>query len=494
MGAIINYAVIVEKGHPNNKPEQGNLNITKLPTWYKCTKEKNCTKYQATPNSWNPFNVNESVKCKPVGDSNSCKINYTLGYDNRCKNNKIKDYCNGPLRPGLRYSIKIRGYTTSGFAETPPICTETEPEEAQKPKSGIIVAVVVSLLFLMLLATGFFIYKKFGIINRFFGKTVMETSTETNDISFMSVITKSRPVKLSSFASHVSAMMADSALRFSQEFEELKSISPSHSCSAAQMQENKLKNRWINILPFDHSRVKLLPMDDEPGSDYINASYIPVCIDDKGFNSHREYIATQGPLPNTVDDMWRMIWEHGISMIVMLTQCVERGKTKCEQYWPLDKEEATYGDLKVQTIHESILSDYIIRSFNVSLGEKQRVMTQMHFTKWPDFGCPENTELLINFVRTVRDRMIENDPNPMLVHCSTGVSRTGTFIAVDRLAKHIELYDVIDVFHIVLDMRQHRTNMVQTEDQYIYIHECVRDLIQEKFARNNESYKNVFMT
>lgn len=481
MGDIVEYAVIVAEAKHIGDKEKGERDKQKLPTWADFETNSTVLIYQATPDLWNPFNttLDDPMSCQSVENGKKC----VLGYESRC-NEKEKTYCNGPLRPGISYGIKIRGYTRSGFSETPPIVTYTTPDEIKNAKGGLIIAIVVSLLFLMLLITGVFIYKKFGIISRFFGKTVMENSTETNDIGFMTIIAKSRPIKLSEFAGHVSAMMADSALKFSQEFEELRSISPSHTCSIAQMQENKLKNRWINILPFDHSRVKLLPMDDEPGSDYINASYIP------GFNSHREYIATQGPLPNTVDDMWRMIWEHGISMIVMLTQCVERGKTKCEQYWPSDKEDCRYGDLKVQTIHDSILSDYTIRTFDVSLGERHRIITQMHFTKWPDFGCPENTELLINFVRTVRDRMVENDPHPILVHCSAGVGRTGTFIAVNRLVQHIDVHDVVDVFHIVLDMRQHRTNMVQTEDQYIYIHECVRDLIQEKFARNNESYKD----
>lgn len=140
----------------------------------------------------------------------------------------------------------------------------------------------------------------------------------------------SRPVKLAHFAEHYRIMSADSDFRFSEEFELLKHVGRDRPCTAADLPVNRPKNRFTNILPYDHSRVKLLPTDDEEGSDYINANYIP------GYNSPREFIVTQGPLHSTRDDFWRMVWEQNCRAIVMLTRCVEKGREKCDHYWPFD--------------------------------------------------------------------------------------------------------------------------------------------------------------
>ncbi|KAK3097674.1 hypothetical protein FSP39_012005 [Pinctada imbricata] len=273
---------------------------------------------------------------------------------------------------------------------------------------------------------------------------------------------------------HVNRLHKDSNDGFSEEYKHLKEQTPTHTTEAAAGQATRIKNRYTNILAYDHSRVKLLPLDDEDGTDYINANYIP------GYTSEREYIATQGPLECTKDDFWRMIWEQEVSVIVMLTQLVERGRRKCDMYWPSALNEPVYfGDLIVEMTSESTLDDYTLRVISVELGNKKKRIKQFHYLKWPDMGCPETTWLLLNFAQTMRIYLPHNCPGPIVVHCSAGVGRTGTFIAVDHLMQHVRDHDTLDIFNLVLGMRNNRSNMVQTEDQYVFIHDCMKDYIEE---------------
>ncbi|XP_026518556.1 receptor-type tyrosine-protein phosphatase eta-like, partial [Terrapene carolina triunguis] len=208
----------------------------------------------------------------------------------------------------------------------------------------------------------------------------------------------------------------------------------------------------------DISRVKL-SIQNHPTDDYINANYMP------GYNSKKEFIAAQGPLPNTVQDFWRMIWEKNIYAIVMLTKCVEQGRTKCEEYWP-DKGSNYYDDITVTLVSEYVLPEWTIRDFTVEDRDatESHSVRQFHFTSWPDHGVPETTDLLINFRHLVQENIRQNPPDsPTLVHCSAGVGRTGTFIAIDRLIQQIEMDNISDVYGVVYELRMHRPLMVQTE-------------------------------
>jgi receptor-type tyrosine-protein phosphatase beta len=170
----------------------------------------------------------------------------------------------------------------------------------------------------------------------------------------------SRPVKLKDFGEHYRIMSADSDFRFSEEFEELKHVGREQACSAADLPVNRPKNRFTNILPYDHSRFKLQPTDDEEdGSDYINANYVP------GHNSPREFIVTQGPLHSTRDDFWRMCWESNSKAIIMLTRCVEKGREKCDHYWPYDTQPVCYGDIQVTILNESHYQDWNVSEFRM---------------------------------------------------------------------------------------------------------------------------------
>ncbi|KAM9403064.1 receptor-type tyrosine-protein phosphatase beta [Salvelinus alpinus] len=239
-----------------------------------------------------------------------------------------------------------------------------------------------------------------------------------------------------------------------------------------------------SLLIHDSTRVKLSYLEDDPCSDFINASYIP------GNNFRREYIATQGPLPGTKDDFWRMVWEHNVYNIVMVTQCVEKGRVKCDHYWPADREPLYYGDLVVQMLSESVLAEWTIREFKISSEGRPsfpRVVRHFHYTVWPDHGVPETTQSLIEFVRTVRD-YVDRAPSTgaTVVHCSAGVGRTGTFMVLDRVLQQLDSIGTVDVYGCVFDLRLHRSHMVQTEYQYSFLHQCVRDVLRARKLRSEQ--------
>lgn len=305
----------------------------------------------------------------------------------------------------------------------------------------------------------------------------------------------SSPIKILQFESHYTKLQADSNYLLSEEYEDLKEVGRNQPLDTALLPENRGKNRYNNILPYDSTRVKLSYVDDDPCSDYINASYIP------GNNFRREYIATQGPLPGTKDDFWKMAWEQNVHNIVMVTQCVEKGRVKCDHYWPFDQDPLYYGDLIVQMLSESVLPEWTIREFKICSEEQlsySRVVRQFHYTVWPDHGVPETTQSLIQFVRTVRD-YINRTPGSgaTVVHCSAGVGRTGTFITLDRVLQQLDTKDTVDLYGAVFDLRLHRSHMVQTECQYAYLHQCVRDVLRARKLRSEQEnplypiYENV---
>ncbi|XP_048861461.1 receptor-type tyrosine-protein phosphatase beta-like isoform X2 [Brienomyrus brachyistius] len=305
----------------------------------------------------------------------------------------------------------------------------------------------------------------------------------------------SSPIKAAYFEYHLAKLLADSNYLLSEEFEDLKDVGRNQSLDTALLPENRSKNRYNNILPYDSTRVKLSYVDDDPCSDYLNASYIP------GNSFRREYIATQGPLPGTKDDFWKMVWEQNVHNIVMVTQCVEKGRVKCDRYWPVDQDALYYGDLIVQMQSESVLPEWTIREFTICNEDQvrySRVVRQFHYTVWPDHGVPETTQSLVQFVRTVRD-YINRTPSsgPTVVHCSAGVGRTGTFIALDRALQQLDAKDTVDIYGAVFDLRLHRSHMVQTECQYAYLHQCVRDVLRARKLRHEQEnplypiYENV---
>ncbi|VDK75685.1 unnamed protein product [Litomosoides sigmodontis] len=294
-------------------------------------------------------------------------------------------------------------------------------------------------------------------------------------------IEKSRPVLIRNFPEHVQLMSADSDFRFSEEYEDLKLVGHGQTCIAADLTVNRAKNRFTNILPYDHSRVKLIPTDDDDGSDYVNASYIP------GFNSRREFIAAQGPLPSTRDHFWRVVWEQHCPAIVALTKCVEKGRDKCHQYWPdNDQLSVLYADIEVTLMNEVVYEEFTVRELRLTNVSEPlaspRTVKHLHYMAWPDFGVPECAAGLVHFVRLFRSRLPPSPSNkPSIVHCSAGVGRSGTFIALDRLMQCVVKNLPLDVFGIVYEMRLDRCHMVQNEQQYIFIHHCLLYVLESEY-------------
>ncbi|EPY78344.1 protein tyrosine phosphatase, receptor type, T-like protein [Camelus ferus] len=307
-------------------------------------------------------------------------------------------------------------------------------------------------------------------------------------------------IRVADLLQHITQMKRGQGYGFKEEYEALPE-GQTASWDTAKEDENRNKNRYGNIISYDHSRVRLLVLDGDPHSDYINANYID------GYHRPRHYIATQGPMQETVKDFWRMIWQENSASIVMVTNLVEVGRVKCVRYWPDDTE--VYGDIKVTLIETEPLAEYVIRTFTVQkqggwslsavavapMGAGQgvgvgsswrnrgafspqkgyheiRELRLFHFTSWPDHGVPCYATGLLGFVRQVK---FLNPPEagPIVVHCSAGAGRTGCFIAIDTMLDMAENEGVVDIFNCVRELRAQRVNLVQTEEQYVFVHDAI---------------------
>ncbi|XP_043570939.1 receptor-type tyrosine-protein phosphatase S isoform X38 [Chiloscyllium plagiosum] len=293
------------------------------------------------------------------------------------------------------------------------------------------------------------------------------------------------PIPISELADHIERLKANDNLKFSQEYE---SIDPGQQFTweHSNMEVNKPKNRYANVIAYDHSRVLLSAIDGIPGSDYSNSNYID------GYRKQNAYIATQGPLPETFGDFWRMIWEQRSAIVVMMTKLEERSRVKCDQYWPSRGTE-TFGLIQV-TLQDTVeLATYCVRTLTldkIGCSEKREVR-QFQFTAWPDHGVPEHPTPFLAFLRRVK-ACNPPDAGPMVVHCSAGVGRTGCFIVIDAMLERIKHEKTVDIYGHVTLMRSQRNYMVQTEDQYIFIHDALLEAVTcgntEVPARNLYAY------
>ncbi|XP_016882550.1 receptor-type tyrosine-protein phosphatase H isoform X15 [Homo sapiens] len=278
------------------------------------------------------------------------------------------------------------------------------------------------------------------------------------------------------FADHVRKNERDSNCGFADEYQQLSLVGHSQSQMVASASENNAKNRYRNVLPYDWSRVPLKPIHEEPGSDYINASFMP------GLWSPQEFIATQGPLPQTVGDFWRLVWEQQSHTLVMLTNCMEAGRVKCEHYWPLDSQPCTHGHLRVTLVGEEVMENWTVRELLLLQVEEQKTLSvrQFHYQAWPDHGVPSSPDTLLAFWRMLRQWLDQTmEGGPPIVHCSAGVGRTGTLIALDVLLRQLQSEGLLGPFSFVRKMRESRPLMVQTEAQYVFLHQCILRFLQQ---------------
>ncbi|XP_043920231.1 receptor-type tyrosine-protein phosphatase kappa isoform X15 [Protopterus annectens] len=272
-------------------------------------------------------------------------------------------------------------------------------------------------------------------------------------------------IRVADLLQHINLMKTSDSYGFKEEYESFFE-GQSASWDVAKKDQNRGKNRYGNIIAYDHSRVVLQPVDDDPASDYINANYID------GYQRPSHYIATQGPVHETVYDFWRMTWQEQSVCIVMVTNLVEVGRVKCYKYWPDDTE--VYGDFKVTCVEVEPLAEYVIRTFTLERRgySEIREVKQFHFTGWPDHGVPYHATGLLSFIRRVK---ISNPPSagPIVVHCSAGAGRTGCYIVIDIMLDMADREGVVDIYNCVKALRSRRINMVQTEEQYIFIHDAI---------------------
>ncbi|OWF35537.1 receptor-type tyrosine-protein phosphatase S-like isoform X1 [Mizuhopecten yessoensis] len=241
------------------------------------------------------------------------------------------------------------------------------------------------------------------------------------------------------------------------------------SCEVAKKTENKNKNRYGNIIAYDHTRVVIKPVANDIHDDYTNANYID------GYKKSKAYIAAQGPTKPTIDHIWRMAWQEKSKTIIMLTNPTETGKKKCEQYWP-DTGKEIYAGIAVELVDVDHLPDFTIRTFQLSKGNQFSELKQYHYTTWPDHGVPRfgNSLLLLRQKIRAYDNL---DAGPPIVHCSAGVGRTGTYIAVDVNLDQAKNEGLIDVHNFVQQMRTMRVNMVQTLEQYMFVYDVLLEAL-----------------
>ncbi|XP_072533143.1 receptor-type tyrosine-protein phosphatase kappa isoform X10 [Salminus brasiliensis] len=278
-------------------------------------------------------------------------------------------------------------------------------------------------------------------------------------------------IRVADLLQHINLMKTSDSYGFKEEYESFFE-GQSASWDVAKKEQNRTKNRYGNIIAYDHSRVILQPMEDDPSSDYINANYIDIWLYRDGYQRPSHYIATQGPVHETVYDFWRMIWQEQSACIVMVTNLVEVGRVKCYKYWPDDAE--VYGDFKVTFVEVEPLAEYVVRTFTLERRgfNELREVKQFHFTGWPDHGVPYHATGLLSFIRRVK---MSNPPSagPIVVHCSAGAGRTGCYIVIDIMLDMAEREGVVDIYNCVKALRSRRINMVQTEEQYIFIHDAI---------------------
>ncbi|XP_030915755.1 receptor-type tyrosine-protein phosphatase epsilon isoform X2 [Geospiza fortis] len=238
---------------------------------------------------------------------------------------------------------------------------------------------------------------------------------------------------------------------------------------------NMKKARVIQIIPYDFNRVILSMKRGQEYTDYINASFID------GYRQKDYFIATQGPLPHTVEDFWRMVWEWKCHTIVMLTEVQEREQEKCCQYWPSEGS-VTHGEITVEIKSDSLMDAISVRDFlvtyNPSNQEKQsRLVRQFHFHGWPEIGIPAEGKGMIDLIAAVQKQQQQTGNHPITVHCSAGAGRTGTFIALSNILERVKAEGLLDVFQAVKSLRLQRPHMVQTLEQYEFCYRVVQDFI-----------------
>ncbi|XP_077331211.1 receptor-type tyrosine-protein phosphatase delta isoform X23 [Lithobates pipiens] len=418
---------------------------------------------------------------------------------------------NKPLQNGQEYvffvlavieNTEMTMYATSPYSD-PVVSMELDPQPMTDEEEGLIwvVGPVLAVVFIICIVIAILLYKSSKPDRKRTESDSRKSSLPNNKeipshhptdpvelrrLNFQTPGMASHPpIPILELADHIERLKANDNLKFSQEYE---SIDPGQQFTweHSNLEVNKPKNRYANVIAYDHSRVLLSAIEGIPGSDYINSNYID------GYRKQNAYIATQGPLPETFGDFWRMMWEQRSATVVMMTKLEERSRIKCDQYWPSRGTE-TYGLIQVTLLDTVELATYCVRTFALykNGSSEKREVRQFQFTAWPDHGVPEHPTPFLAFLRRVKT-CNPPDAGPMVVHCSAGVGRTGCFIVIDAMLERIRHEKTVDIYGHVTLMRAQRNYMVQTEDQYIFIHDALLEAVTcgntEVPARNLYAY------
>uniref|UniRef100_G3QMB7 protein-tyrosine-phosphatase n=1 Tax=Gorilla gorilla gorilla TaxID=9595 RepID=G3QMB7_GORGO len=399
---------------------------------------------------------------------------FTIG-DNKTYNG----YWNTPLLPYKSYRIYFQAASRAN-GETKIDCVQVATKGAATPKpvpepekqtdhTVKIAGVIAGILLFVIIFLGVVLVMK---------KETHTMASDTSSLVQSHTYKKREPadvpyqtgqlhpaIRVADLLQHITQMKCAEGYGFKEEYESFFE-GQSAPWDSAKKDENRMKNRYGNIIAYDHSRVRLQTIEGDTNSDYINGNYID------GYHRPNHYIATQGPMQETIYDFWRMVWHENTASIIMVTNLVEVGRVKCCKYWPDDTE--IYKDIKVTLIETELLAEYVIRTFAV---EKRgvheiREIRQFHFTGWPDHGVPYHATGLLGFVRQVKSKSPPS-AGPLVVHCSAGAGRTGCFIVIDIMLDMAEREGVVDIYNCVRELRSRRVNMVQTEEQYVFIHDAI---------------------
>ncbi|XP_012410165.1 receptor-type tyrosine-protein phosphatase delta isoform X6 [Trichechus manatus latirostris] len=426
---------------------------------------------------------------------------FTLGDDKH-----YGGFTNKQLQSGQEYVFFVlavmehtesKMYATSPYSD-PVVSMDLDPQPITDEEEGLIwvVGPVLAVVFIICIVIAILLYKrkraesdsrKSSLPNSKEVPSHHPTDpVELRRLNFQTPGMASHPpIPILELADHIERLKANDNLKFSQEYE---SIDPGQQFTweHSNLEVNKPKNRYANVIAYDHSRVLLSAIEGIPGSDYVNANYID------GYRKQNAYIATQGSLPETFGDFWRMIWEQRSATVVMMTKLEERSRVKCDQYWPSRGTE-THGLVQVTLLDTVELATYCVRTFALykNGSSEKREVRQFQFTAWPDHGVPEHPTPFLAFLRRVKT-CNPPDAGPMVVHCSAGVGRTGCFIVIDAMLERIKHEKTVDIYGHVTLMRAQRNYMVQTEDQYIFIHDALLEAVTcgntEVPARNLYAY------
>ncbi|XP_045643610.1 receptor-type tyrosine-protein phosphatase V-like isoform X3 [Ursus americanus] len=386
---------------------------------------------------------------------------------------QTQEICNGQLKPGSQYRFSVVAFTRYSPPETIISFSAFSEPRASIPRAAMPLPAAAGIM-------GGCVLTVCAVLGLLCWRRVKGQRAEKNlfsqELTAFNLRRTHRPIPIQSFRQSYEAKSAHAHQAFFQEFEELKEVGKEQPRLEAEHPANAAKNRYPHVLPYDHSRVRLTPLDGEPHSDYINANFIP------GYSHPQEFIATQGPLKKTLEDFWRLVWEQQVHIIVMLTVGMENGRVLCEHYWPSDPTPVTHGHVTVHLLAEEPEDEWTKREFQLQhVAQPQwRRVKQLQFTTWPDHSIPEAPGSLLAFVELVREQArATQGTGPVLVHCSAGVGRTGTFVALSRLLQQLEEEQAVDVFNAVYALRLYRPLMIQTPSQYIFLHSCLLNKILE---------------